>query len=40
MVSRLLIAEEKTYANHPFLQTGHKFFCIYRSVTSGLLIMG
>ena len=40
IASRLLIAQEKTYTNHPFLQTGHKFFCIYRSVTSGLLIIG
>ena len=40
IASRLLIAQEKTYTNHPFLQTGHKFFCINRSVTSGLLIIG
>ena len=25
IMSRLLIAYESTYTNHPFLQTGHKF---------------
>ena len=40
IISRLLITKEKTYTNHPFLQTGHKIFCIYQSVTLGLLIIG
>ena len=40
ILSRLPITQENTYTNHPSLQTGHKFFCTYWSVTSGLLIIG
>ena len=40
IISRLLITQEKTYTNHPFLHTGRKFFHINHSVTSGLLIIG
>ena len=40
IVPRLLITWENTYTNHPFLQTGHKFFRTCQSVASGLLIIG
>ena len=40
IISGLLLAYENTYTNHPFLQTGHKFFCTCQSVTSCLLIIG